>query len=60
VRFPVIPYIGPEIVEVLRASSELAFPILPKRSAASIDYSKWYWRFIYPVQSWMTLLVSLD
>jgi hypothetical protein len=33
----VIPYIGPEIVEALRASHslpDLALPVLPKRSAA--------------------------
>jgi hypothetical protein len=31
-RFPVIPYIGPEIVEVLRASSEHTSPAFPKSS----------------------------
>lgn len=38
-----IPYIGPEIVEVLRAkqtSRELAPPVLPKRSLARQNASK--------------------
>jgi hypothetical protein len=39
----VIPYIGPEIVEALRARQsfpELALPVLPKRSAARQNTSE--------------------